>query len=75
MRQRLGTRFDRVPGMIRGLLIRIGWGPTVAAEKMSVNERTVRRWIDGTTPCPARVLAYLDAVARAVEGVEVPRRD
>jgi len=56
------------------LLHRIGWGPKTTAQRLGVNERTVRRWIDGATPCPPRVLAYLEAVARAVEAVPVPGR-
>jgi DNA-binding transcriptional regulator YiaG len=41
----------------------IGWGSSVLAHRLGVNERTVRRWASGQNPPPTAVLAWLERVA------------
>ena len=54
---------------------RTGWTTTETARRLGLpDDRDVRRWDAGTRTAPDRLVTWLEAVAEAIEGVEVPSR-
>lgn len=45
------------------LLHDIGWTPRSLSEHLGLNERTMRRWANGTNPIPDNVYAWLVVLA------------
>ncbi len=50
----------------------IGWSIQHTADRLGVNERTIRRWDAGDTQPPARIVAWLADFADAIARVPPP---
>jgi DNA-binding transcriptional regulator YiaG len=59
---------------IAATLARIGWSKQTLAERLRVDERTVRRWATGATHPPERVVAWLDKLAALIDKHPPPER-
>ena len=55
------------PDQFRACLEAIGWTQRGLAERLSCNERGVRRWADGSAAIPPAIAAWLMALASAHE--------
>lgn len=51
------------PSRLSRALRTIRWTPSDLGRAVNVNERTVRRWLDGSFEPPAPVLAWLEDLA------------
>ena len=55
--------------------LRTGWPYAEIARRLHLpDDRDVRRWDAGTRTPPDRLVTWLEAVAEAIEGVDVPSR-
>ena len=61
---------------LRTALCVLGWSGLTLAKRCLVNERTVRRWLDGQSPVPDRVATWLQELvkAHAAHQPPAPRR-
>jgi len=50
----------------------IGWSLRGLADLLECNDRTVRRWADGTNATPPEVLIWLDRIAKVHEKYPAP---
>ena len=52
----------------------IGWSIQNTADRLSVNERTVRRWDSGEFEAPAPIIAWLAKIAAYIDRNPPPGR-
>ena len=60
--------------MIQTLLSRIGWSRMELGARLSVADRTIRRWQSGDSPVPKHVIDWLERVAKAIEKIPPPEK-
>jgi len=55
-------------------MYRLHWGPLALSSELSVNERTIRRWLTGASPPPDQVLEWLDHITALLDTNPPPKR-